>query len=116
MHVNIGGGFAQYKSDINPNITWNNFKDNHAFSTEVGVWYYNSLLTQTRREKLQNNWPDDKIVFFSKDGKPVEELTNLQGVPVEFIYAAIRYNGGPGKVDKNTVVLLNKNELHDIIF
>ena len=114
LHVNIGGGFAQYKSDINPNITWNNFKDNHAFSTEVGVWYYNSLLTQTRREKLQNNWPDNKIVFFSKDGKPVEELTNLQGVPVEFIYAAIRYNGGPGKVDKNTgrvTIPLNKNEI-----
>ena len=114
LHVNIRGGFAQYKQDLNPTMSWQDFKDNHILSTEVGVWYYNKLLKQTRIEKNQNNWPDDKITFYSKDGKLVEVLKDLQGVPIEFIYAAIRYNGGPGKIDKNNgfvTIPLNKNEI-----
>lgn len=114
LHVNIRGGFAQYKQDLNPAMSWQDFKDNYILSTEVGVWYYNKLLKQTRIEKNQNNWPDDKITFYSKDGKLVEVLKDLQGVPIEFIYAAIRYNGGPGKIDKNNgfvTIPLNKNEI-----
>jgi len=102
LQVWKGGAFADYKQLINNDISWNDFRTDHALSTEVGAWYYDRMLKAVKNWSKKFKWKlTNKIEIYDKDG---EYFTTLKtgGIAPELVLAAMMYNGGPSTVDDET--------------